>query len=109
MNRPFDILQVSPDSDDASIRKGYLAMVHKYPPERFPEEFQRIRAAYESIKTETDRLKTSLFDCSIPIMDDFTDAIQGYGTPGRPSEVQLRQLLDESITKTISSRLTDNG
>ncbi len=109
MNRSFEILQVEPERDDATIRKSYLAMVRKYPPERFPDEFQRIRAAYESIKTETDRLKTSLFDYSMPTMDDFIDAIQGDGSPGRPSEALLRQLLDESVTKTINSELTDNG
>ena len=56
MKTPYQILEVKEDADDAGIKKAYLAMVRRYPPERFPDDFQRIYRAYELLKTVEDRL-----------------------------------------------------
>lgn len=66
MKNPYDILEVAETADDARIKKAYLAMVRRYPPERCPEDFQRIQWAYEQIKTEEDRLSHRLFHCVVP-------------------------------------------
>ncbi len=103
MKTPFEILEIPADSDDEAVRKAYLKMVQQAPPEHYPELFQRIRSAYECIKTEKDRLGYTLFDTSMPDMDDLAADILQQVQPGRPTEKQLRQLLLESVTKTIRS------
>ena len=37
------------------IKKAYFSLVRKYPPERFPEDFMRIRQAYELLSNEKTR------------------------------------------------------
>lgn len=66
MKTPYQILEVQEDADDAGIKKAYLGMVRRYPPERFPDDFQRIYRAYEQIKTAEDRLSYRLFNCTLP-------------------------------------------
>jgi curved DNA-binding protein CbpA len=66
MKTPYEILEVNKDADDAGIKKAYLGMVRRYPPERFPDDFQRIYRAYELIKTVEDRLSYRLFHCTLP-------------------------------------------
>ena len=43
---PQTILWVTPDAAPEEIRAAYLKKIKEYPPETFPEEFERIRDAY---------------------------------------------------------------
>lgn len=61
METPFDILGVSEDASDEVIKKAYLHKVRQYPPERYPDQFQRIRRAFEAIHTQSLRLRYQLF------------------------------------------------
>jgi len=47
---PFTILGVSQDAGEAAVRARYLELVKQNPPEREPEKFREIRAAYEAAK-----------------------------------------------------------
>ena len=49
MRDPFTVLGVDGDADDAEIRRCYLALVRDHPPDREPERFREIRAAYEAL------------------------------------------------------------
>jgi curved DNA-binding protein CbpA len=66
MKTPYEILEVKEDADDAGIKKAYLGMVRRYPPERCPDDFQRIYRAYEQVRTSEDRLSYRLFHCTLP-------------------------------------------
>ena len=44
---PGKILGVSIDADEEEIRAAYLQKIREYPPDRSPEEFEKIRDAYE--------------------------------------------------------------
>ncbi len=66
MITPYETLEVAEDAGDSQVKKAYLGMVRRYPPERFPDDFQRIYRAYELIKTEDDRLAYRLFHCALP-------------------------------------------
>jgi Flp pilus assembly protein TadD len=46
---PYAVLGVPPDADARAIKKAYFALVRRHPPERAPEEFQRLRRAYEQL------------------------------------------------------------
>jgi curved DNA-binding protein CbpA len=58
----FFFLGLKPDATDQQIRKTYLELVKRYPPETEPETFSLITAAYERIKNQRVRVKSQLFD-----------------------------------------------
>ena len=58
---PYAVLGVTRSATPAEIKQAYFALVRAHPPEREPETFKRIRAAYERLRdperrTETDML-----------------------------------------------------
>lgn len=57
----FIVLGLPRDSTDAEIRERYLDLVRAHPPSRDPEQFQRVAAAYEAVKTLGARIDTMLF------------------------------------------------
>ncbi len=62
MDDPFAVLGLASDSDDEQIRQRYLELVRQFSPERHPEKFATIRAAYESLKDLDTRLRYRLFE-----------------------------------------------
>lgn len=103
MKNPYDILEVAETADDARIKKAYLGMVRRYPPERCPEDFQRIYRAYEQIKTEEDRLAYRLFHCVVPEPADIAALLLAPAAknerPGREAfQQQLRRELQRFCT-----------
>ncbi|RKG98870.1 hypothetical protein D7V97_32425 [Corallococcus sp. CA053C] len=44
---PYDVLGLPRDADARAIKKAYFERVRQHPPETFPEEFRRLREAYE--------------------------------------------------------------
>ncbi|MDR0377581.1 MAG: DnaJ domain-containing protein, partial [Spirochaetaceae bacterium] len=55
MKSLYDLLGIEKTADKAQIKRGYFNQVRKYPPERFPEEFKALRAAYETLSDEEKR------------------------------------------------------
>lgn len=47
---PFAVLGVPPEAGETEIRARYLELVKQHPPERDPEKFREIRAAFEAAK-----------------------------------------------------------
>jgi hypothetical protein len=46
---PLAFFGLAPGCDHKELRRQYNALIRQYKPERFPEEFQKIRAAYEAV------------------------------------------------------------
>ncbi len=57
---PYAVLGVDPQATLDEIKTAYFALVRAHPPERDPEEFKRIRAAYEQLRDPARRLETDL-------------------------------------------------
>ncbi|MDG4552053.1 MAG: J domain-containing protein [Candidatus Contendobacter sp.] len=99
MLNPFDLLGVAETAGDDAIKRAYLQRVREHPPERDPDRFQAIRAAYETIKTHRDRLRHRLFHQQTP---DLAELVATTLRPGdsrrRPAETQIRQLLNQRLT-----------
>lgn len=51
----YQILQVNPNADIKEIKNAYVKMIRKFPPEKEPEQFKRIRKAYEVLSDNTTR------------------------------------------------------
>lgn len=57
---PWEILGLSPEAGDAEIRAAYLAKVKQYPPDRMPEDFERVRDAYGVLRDPRRRAESLL-------------------------------------------------
>jgi curved DNA-binding protein CbpA len=62
MANPYRVLGVPRDAGDEAVRDAYLSLVRRFPPERAPEAFQRVQAAYAAHKDERSRLRFRLFE-----------------------------------------------
>ncbi len=58
---PYAVLGVARRADEAEIKRAYFRLVREYSPEREPEKFQQIRAAYEQLRSPEARARTDLF------------------------------------------------
>jgi curved DNA-binding protein CbpA len=88
---PYKILELPDDADDEVIRRRYLELVKRYPPEHHPEKFAAVRAAYESLRDLTTRVRHRLFEAG---ENDSLDAvIQELACPKSRRRVPLQTLL----------------
>jgi len=93
MSDPYRLLGVAETADDNAIRAAYLAAIRACPPERDRERFEQVRAAYESIATERDRLAHALFNTSAPTLSEVIERLSADWRPRRPDEQRLLRLL----------------
>jgi curved DNA-binding protein CbpA len=63
---PYAVLGLDRRASDAEIKKAYFRLVREYPPEREPDRFQEIRAAYEKIRSPEKRSRADLFLLQTP-------------------------------------------
>lgn len=57
MNGYYEILNIDKSADAQQLKRAYFNQVRRYPPERFPEEFKRLREAYEALSDPQKRKK----------------------------------------------------
>ncbi|MDZ7619468.1 MAG: J domain-containing protein [Patescibacteria group bacterium] len=62
MNDPYEVLGLEHSADTDSIRRRYLELVRCHSPEREPERFAEVRAAYDALRDPIVSLKKRLFD-----------------------------------------------
>jgi curved DNA-binding protein CbpA len=85
MSDPFQVLGVSRDADDGTIRRRYLELVRQFSPERAPERFAKIREAYDRLRDPVVNLERRLFGVASP----FT--LENLAAAARP-DVRARRL-----------------
>ena len=93
MTDPYLLLGVARSADDETIRAAYLAAIRDCPPEKDRERFERVRSAYETIASETDRLAHQLFDTAAPTPLDVVERLRAQWAPAPPTLESLRRLL----------------
>ena len=62
MSDPYEQLGLRPSADETEIRQRYLELVRQFPPDRAPERFAEIRAAYDALRDPVTRLEARLFE-----------------------------------------------
>ena len=58
---PYKTLGLEYGATEIEIKHAYFNKVREHSPERDPEAFKRIRAAYETLRSSGERAKTDLF------------------------------------------------
>jgi len=57
---PYSVLGLEHSATGAEIKQAYFALVRAHPPEREPDVFKRIRAAYEQLREPERRLEADM-------------------------------------------------
>src|SRR5260370_37752071 len=86
MSDPYETLGVLPHADEAEIRRRYLELVREFPPDREPERFAAIRAAYDEVRDPHRRLEAQLFsiethDSIDSLLTDLRARLRGARVP----------------------------
>lgn len=84
MRKDYEILGIQDDADEKTIKRAYFKLIRVYTPEKDPERFQEIRAAYERLLEEINKPKGEL-QLEFPADDQF--ALRMFD--------QIQQLLEE--------------
>lgn len=92
MNDPYQTLGLNQTADEAAIRARYLELVRQFPPDRDPEKFAEIRAAYDQLRDPVETLKKRLFDLESP--ETFETIIADSRVDVRSKRLATSQLLD---------------
>ncbi len=87
------ILGVGEDAHDAAIETAYLEGIKRSPPERDAQRFEALRKAYETLRTQRDRLAYELFDSSLPDAADLLERAAPPKEPSRPDPTLFAALL----------------
>jgi curved DNA-binding protein CbpA len=88
---PYEVLGLAPDSDDEAIRRRYLELVRRFPPEHEPQKFAAIRAAYEQLRDLDTRLRHRLFD--VGKKESIDSLLEELACRSPRRRVSLKQLL----------------
>ena len=58
----YQVLGVERTADERTIKRAYFGLVRKFPPDQRPEEFKKVRAAYEVLSDPVARRRFDSLD-----------------------------------------------
>lgn len=74
---PYDVLGLDDAATADDVRRAYFRLVRQYPPEVHPEEFKRIRAAYETLRSPVRRAELALFSFDESVTEVDLELVEG--------------------------------
>lgn len=78
MSDAWQVLGLSSDADEKAVRKRYLELVRQHSPERSPQRFSEIQAAYDELRDPARRLRRQLFDIGdVDSLEDIIAEVRG--------------------------------
>lgn len=93
-------LGLTPEASDAQIRSNYLELVKRYPPEKNPDRFRQINAAYEAVRDIRKRLEgLYLAPDKLPETEDALHNLIQIASKTR-RRVGLQELLNLRVHRT---------
>jgi DnaJ-class molecular chaperone len=96
MTNPFETLGLSHDADTEAIRRRYLELVRQYSPERSPQKFAEIRAAYDRLRDPVVNLESRIFSVTA------SQSFDSLATQMRP-DVRGRRIATELLLSLAQS------
>lgn len=90
---PYEVLGVKRDASETEIKRAYFALVRDHPPERDPEGFKRIRAAYERLRG-AERART---DVLLVVADPVSLDVAGLRLPGSDFAVTIEMMKEDLL------------
>jgi curved DNA-binding protein CbpA len=62
MADPHEVLGLDRGAGDEEVRRRYLELVRQFPPDRDPDRFVAVRAAYDQLRDPIARMQSQLFN-----------------------------------------------
>jgi curved DNA-binding protein CbpA len=87
-DNPYKVLGVERTATEAEIKQAYFRLIREHPPERDPEGFKHIRAAYEKLRAGGERAETDLF--LIEEQDELSRIQKDSPAPQPPTAEMMR-------------------
>ncbi|HUY88013.1 MAG TPA: J domain-containing protein [Pirellulales bacterium] len=95
MSDPYEVLGLARGADEAEIRARYLQLVRAFPPDRAPERFAEVRAAFDELRDPSRRLIRQLFELrSRDSLEGLTADLRARLRNARPSTETLLSLAE---------------
>jgi curved DNA-binding protein CbpA len=95
---PYQLLNVTKDATDEEIRKNYLQLVKQYTPDKYPQQFEAIRLAYEEISDLYKRVSFDLLSRAIATKAELFTMMVGNDTIKPLTEANFLALLAENLS-----------
>jgi curved DNA-binding protein CbpA len=104
----YQVLRIERTVDERAIKKAYFTLIREFPPDKHPEEFKKIREAYEVL---SDPVARQRFDAADKDFEEYGDelaerlrAVEEKVKAGNDAEAQaaLTALLEEHPTLTVA-------
>ena len=87
----YDVLQVSRDASQADVKQAFFGLLKEHPPEQKPEEYQRLREAYDVLSNPVARREydnMAAFGDEIEELREEAEALMGGDSPDFESAVR---------------------
>ena len=97
---PYKVLGISPEASIGEIKQAYFTLVKKYSPEKNPEAFKKIRAAYEQIRSQQRKEETDFL-----LFEEATSTISFHKTSGSLYHIS-EDLLDIELWHTVNLHIS---
>jgi curved DNA-binding protein CbpA len=100
---PYAVLGLDQRATSDDVRRAYFRLVRQNPPEAHPEEFKRIRAAYETLRSPLRRAELALVAFGGPANEIDLDLIAQASERGGldPFDALLAtELRNSNLTRT---------
>jgi hypothetical protein len=105
----YEILHVPRDAGPEEVRRAYVRLVRRYPPEHFPEKFASLRRAYQQLTLSDDFIEevfSRVKDDSAPL--EMAGFLWGDRKDLRPEkDVPLTDLISLLRAKNLKTALDD--
>jgi hypothetical protein len=101
----WQLLDLASDADERSIKRAYARLLKNYRPDESPDEFQRLREAYETALSEARCRKQAderVVDAT-PVHSLLFSPLERVDTPipvSPPKPQRLREVYEPALTKT---------
>ncbi len=88
-DNPYKTLGVNQNTTEGEIKHAYFNRVREHSPERDPEGFKRIRAAYEKLSAANSRAETDLFLIDDQSADINASTLERYDAEPQPITLKM--------------------
>ena len=96
---PYKILGIARSATAAALKQAYFALVRAHPPERDPEMFKQVRAAYERLRDPATRVETDML-----LLERWPQPVRSRRTPKLDLAVQLGDVISAARALTDLER-----